>query len=264
MKIGIFSNYEFNYETMEVKGSGVYRYQLDMSKKRGETTDRDLFRLMTDLKTFLQLKNNWNRGRDKDILQSMTKIYGLLGICSTFKLDSFTKDFEDDKKIYYVDYEKIDLEYIQNEVAAFNSAFTFFMEKVGFSNKKSISLEDKKAFMQLLKPCEKHLKATVSFDAKTGLRTEIAPLNMLGVAYKELESLFYSNTKIRTCDFYECKKEYTLKRKDQKCCSSKCAAAYRRDKKSFKDAYKNGGKKTIERLSESYADHVINDWKESI
>jgi len=260
MKIAIFSDYEFNYETMEVKGSGVYRYQLDMSKKRGETTDRDLFHLMTDLKVFFQLKNNWNRGRDKDILQSMTKIYGLLGICSSFKLDNFTKDFENDKKIYYVDYEKIDLEYIQNEIEAFNKAFMFFKEKIGFSNKKSINLEDKTTFMQLLKPCEKHLKATVSFDAKAGLRTEIVPLNMLGVLYRELESIFYSNTKIRTCDFYECGKEYMLKRKDQKCCSSKCAAAYRRDKKSFKDAHKNGGKKTIKRLSESYDDHVIKEW----
>lgn len=261
MKIGIFSNYEFNYETMEVKGSGVYRYQLDMSKKRGETTDRDLFHLMSDLKDFLQLKNNWNRGRDKDILQSMTKIYGLLGICSSFKLDSFTKDFEDDKKIYYVDYEKIDLEYIQNEIEAFNKAFVFFKEKVGFSESEPTP-SDKRTFLELLQPSKKHITFDLKLDKIGKPVKEIRADNMLGVAYIELEKLFFRNSKIRKCGYRKCGKTYVSSRTDNKCCSPECAYRYRRDKSRIKTAYMEGRKMPY--YTNLYDDQVINEWIESI
>lgn len=261
MKIGIFSNYEFNYETMEVKGSGVYRYQIDMSKKRGDTTDRDLFHLMSDLKTFLQLKNHWNRGRDKDILQSMTKIYGLLGICSSFKLDSFTKDFEDDKKIYYVESEIIDLRYIQDEIESFNKAFVFFKEKVGFS-KTEPTLADKHAFIELLAPSKKHVTFDMRLDSAGKPTKRMRPDNLLGVAYIELENLFFRNSKVKECGYRKCGKTYVSSRTDNKCCSPECAYGYRRDKSRIKTAYMEGRKMPY--YTNLYADHVINEWIKSI
>lgn len=263
MKIGIFSNYNFDYETMKITGSGVYRYKIDLGSKRGGSTDRDLFHLMNDLKTFLQLKNNWNRGRDKDILESMTKIYGLIGICSTFKLDNFTKDFNDDEKIYYVDAEMIDLEYVQREIIAFNLAFEFFREKVGFSDKKA-TLSDKQHFLKLLEPSKKHITFDMQLDSMGNPTKKLRPNNLLGVAYMELESIFFHNSKIKTCDFHECGKTYTSNRLDNKCCSRECGMAYRRDKSRYRKALKEGKKLTLQNFKEKYPTRIIEEWTKSV
>lgn len=263
MKVGIFSNYKFNYETMEVNGNGVYRHQLELGSKRGETTDRDLFAFMKDLMYFHKRVKRIDNGVGRDIFESITRIYGSLGVCSSFKLDSFTKDLKDDGKIYYVDTEKIDIEYLKREIVAFNAAFTFFEQKVGFS-KTEPTLADKRTFIELLEPAKKHITFDMQLDNAGKPTKRMRPNNMLGVAYTELENLFFRNSKIKECDFYACGKTYTSNKPDNKCCSSKCAAAYRRDKKRFVDAHKEGKQKTIQRLREEYADRVINEWTEFI
>jgi len=265
MKIGIFSNYEFNYKTMEMKGSGSYRYKLDLGSKSGKNTEMDLYGLMKALK-HIGLRRNLRRidtGVGRDIFESTTKIYGLLGICSSLKLDIFTKEFKDDEKVYYVDVEKIDIDYVKREIEAFNIAFEFFMEKVGFSETEP-TLTDKKTFLELLELSKKH----ITFDIKLGSdgkpNKQMRPNNLLGVAYTELENLFFRNSKIKKCDFYDCGKIYTSSKVDNKCCSSECAMAYRRDKSRFKKAYKEGREKTIRNLTEKYADHVIKEWLKNV